>query len=104
MDFLVELCDACGKQYRKVLLKDVLVNTKLLKDGFHLTSDSNRLYVVQYKDKKELLFNVKIDTDKSFLLRTYLCWMNACLEIGAALQTSEDMQSMNDNLAHKQPD
>ncbi len=42
---------------------------KLLKDGFYLTG----LYVISYKDKKELLFNVKINADTSFLLGAYMC-------------------------------
>ncbi len=55
MDFPVVLQDVCGKHYRKILLKDVQVNskfnynlvsiTKLLKDRFHLTGDSNGLYI-----------------------------------------------------------
>ncbi len=100
LDFLVKLRDVCGKQYGKVLLKDVQVNpkfnynlisiTKLLKDGFHLTRDSNTLYVVQYEDKKELVFNVKINMDTSFLLGAYLCHLNAGSKISATLQKTQN--------------
>ncbi len=56
--FSVELQDVSGKQYGRVIFKDVQVKpkfnnnlggiTKLLKNGFHSTGDSNGLYVVRY--------------------------------------------------------
>ncbi len=68
MDFHVDLQDIRGKQYSRVLLKEVQANpkfnynlvsiTKLLKDGFHLTGNTNGLCIVQNKHMKELLFNV----------------------------------------------
>ncbi len=73
----------------------------LLKDGFHLTGDSNALYVVQYKDKKELLFNVKINMDTSFLLGAYLCRINADPKVRVVLQKATEQPDMSINTAHK---
>ncbi len=83
MDFAVDLNDIHGNKYDRVILQDVQVNPKfnynlfsiikLLKDGFHLKGNSTSLYVAQYKDRKQIHFDVKVLTNTSFLFGAYMC-------------------------------
>ncbi len=73
---------------------------QLLKDGFHLQGNCNLLYVVQYKDKRGIHFDVKVLTNTSFLFGAYMCRIQNNIEVSAAIQSS-NQPSLNINMVHQ---